>query len=819
MRRILTAFIVLLAFTSLSAYAQKAAIKGKIVNEQNVPLSDANISIDKTKYGAVSNRDGAYYIGGLNAGTVTLKVSILGYKTAQATITLPENGEVEQNFTLVSESEQLAEVVISANTILGSKHAVLSRTGSAYYISPKELQKFSHTDANRILATVPGVNVFEEDGFGLRPNVSLRGSSPSRSSKITIMEDGVLAAPAPYASPAAYYFPTIGRMDAIEILKGSSQIQYGPFTTGGAINMVSAQIPTKLSGRLEASRGMFNNIRGRVTVGNSHKYVGYVVDYTKYSSDGFKKIDNGDKSGFDRNDLVAKLRLNTDMGKSWVHALNLKFQYSNEVSDETYLGLTSSDFALAPFRRYAASAKDRMTTKHTQYMATYTLGYEKSFLFTLTAYRNTFSRNWYKLESATLDKKKAKLDKVLSDPEKNKDVLALLTGEADNTTGALAVKANNRNYVAQGIQAKADYHFTIGETFNDVEIGLRLHSDHEDRFQWVDRYNMIAKTMVLKETGVQGSDANRLVSAKAFAGYVLYKFRYKNLYVTPGIRYEHITLKQNDYGKKDPDRKGNDLKTIENKVGGTFIPGIGVNYRVIRELALFAGVHRGFAPPGVGKKPEDAPKPEKSINYELGARFTLPNFYAEVGGFFNQYSNMLGSDLVAAGGTGTLDQFNAGAANVMGMELLANYDLRFAAVSELSIPLSFAYTLTSTGFLNEFESDIWGEVKKGDEIPYIAKHQLSLGVGAEYRAFSLDANLRYSSGFRTKAGTGEIPKAQKAGNSVVCDIIGRYAFSDQISFNVAVNNLFNHTYLASLSPYGARPGMPLTVMGGVSVKF
>ena len=143
----------------------------------------------------------------------------------------------------------LDEVIIKGNTILGNKFVAKNRTGAAYYLSTEELAQFDYTDINRALSKISGINFYEEDGFGLRPNISIRGTSPERSSKIAIMEDGILISPAPYSASSAYYFPSVARMQAIEVLKGSSQIQYGPYTTGGAINFVSTEIPQKFRGK------------------------------------------------------------------------------------------------------------------------------------------------------------------------------------------------------------------------------------------------------------------------------------------------------------------------------------------------------------------------------------------------------------------------------------------------------------------------------------------------------------------------------------------------------------------------------------------
>lgn len=716
----------------------------------------------------------------------------------------------------IARSERLDDVLVTASQMLGGKFQARNRTGSAYYISPLEIQKMGYTDINRMLRAVPGVNMYEEDGFGLRPNISLRGTKAERSERISLMEDGILAAPAPYSSPAAYYFPNAARMQAVEVLKGSSQVQYGPFTTGGAINLVSASIPKSQRLKLEASMGSFKTGKAHIQIGNSWKHFGYVAEYLHYRSDGFKENKWHDDTGFVRRDLITKLRLNTAKSTGVNHSLELKFGLSDENSDETYLGLTEEDFALKPYQRYAGAQMDRMKTKHSQLALTYILSFSLTSKLTTQAYYNHFHRNWYKLNDVrtgyTSSEKKS-IAEILREPDVNHSYMELLRGERDYIGEALILRANNRSYYSRGLQSKFEHLERFGSLYLNLEAGLRYHEDAEDRFQWDDSYSIQGGKMQLYLAGLHGSNANRITSAKALASYVLSKWNWLSWTLTAGLRYENVLLHKNDFTTADLRRSGHKRIEQDNHVQ-SLIPSLGVNYKFNSSLSAFAGVHKGFAPPSAGRNQ----KAESSINSELGLRYDKRELRFELIGFYNNYSNMLGSDLAAAGGTGTLEQFDVGAARVWGGEFLLSYQI-LPASSKLKMPIQLSYTYTDTEMLDDFKSESWGQVFVGDELPYIFRHALTAQVGLEYGAWDCNLSWRYNSDMRTQPGQGAIPLVERVPQHHVLDASMRYKLLKNLSLKLNAVNILGNKYLSSRHPSGLRVGHPRGIYFGINYSL
>lgn len=792
--------------------AQGFLIKGTITEaDGKTPIQGAHIQIEGSSKITASSALGFFELNYNKPGNIRIICSSIGYLPLRESRKMELGDTLTLHLLMNSNSARLKEAMILADRLTNPNRI----PGSGIFISQAELAKLSPTDPNRALRVIPGISIQEEDGFGLRPNIGIRGSGVERSSRITIMEDGILMAPAPYSAPAAYFFPNVMRMQGIEILKGAGQLLYGPFTSGGAINFISAPIPDEFSGNVSISAGTFGHRQGQAWVGNKHKNAAYVVETANLANNGFKTLDGSGNTGFNRNDLMAKIRVNSNEKNGKQHALTAKIAGVNEQANETYLGLTRQDAEATPYRRYAGSQMDQINSSQRQGSLTYSYTHKKGEI-SLTGYRTELWRNWYKVDKFydSLGTSIG-LNEALSNPESNAAAVAVLKGESDSHNKALEVKANNRNYLSQGIQFRSILNW--GEKVKqELNTGLRLHWDEHDRFQWSDWYAMRNGNMYKTESGIPGTDANRLDKAMAISGHTQYSLSWKGLNFRPGIRVEYVEMQTLNYGKNDTARSGINLIEQSN-TQLALIPGASLGYQISEQWSTFAGVHRGFSPPGSNPNTQ----PEASINYEIGGRFDRQFMHGFITGFFTDFSNLLGSDFNAGGGGGTGDMYNGGAAECFGIEAGFSTDLLLGKSKRWGLPFSVNYTWMQARFLSSFVSgnSDWGTVLAGDHFPYLPEHQINLNVGLEHARFRIFVQGRYANAAQIRPGQGEIAPAELIDPVLLFDAGAHVLLTREITIQLRAQNIGQSTYLVAARPAGWRPGMPFHLQLGLKATF
>lgn len=700
--------------------------------------------------------------------------------------------------------------------------------GSGQFINNRELEKLNQPNINNVLRTIPGVNIRDEEGFGLRPNIGLRGTPVNRSAKVTLMEDGILIAPAPYADPSAYYFPTFARMQGVEVLKGSSQIKHGPYTIGGAVNLLSTEIPESFKGFAQIAYGIFNTNQQRVWVGDSRNNLEYVFELNRIASTGFKELDNGRNTGFDRQDILGRLRWHTDEEATISQSVTLKFMHSSEDANETYLGLTYEDYVVNPLRRYSATQKDLLDMNHQHISLNHLIQPASGLIVNTTAYYATTFRDWARVNTIGGQS----INNILSNPAEHQTPYQIMTGKAN---GNIDYQSAARTYFSKGIQSNAQYIFNTSEVWHKIQLGLRYHADQADRYATRSVYAMTNGTMVLSTAGVKGNQENQIRDASSFASYLNYEMNYKGLKVSPGIRFEKIRLDFQNYGNADVERLGTSLKKASNDLS-VFLLGIGVNYEINADMNLFGGVHKGFSPPGMPSLTSTTGQAEveTSVNYELGCNYDSEGLNAQVTAFLNNYDNILGSDNVSGGGAGTGNMFNAGNAKIQGLEVGLAYDLLYTkkATQDFKLPVYIAYTYTSAKFNETFKNGggDWGSgiINRGDFIPFITPHLLTVSIGFENNKFDATVIGRYTGETRVKPGQNNIivPAENVIYNDVnalkgflIIDLSANYRLDRTFTAFTTINNLTNSRAIVANLPQGYRPNMPLSFNVGLKADL
>ncbi len=802
------------------AQTENDKVFGHVTDEAGRPLSGVEIllmgPLVESQNG--SNRTdrtdafGIFRFLGLASGSYLLVASKAAFVPISQDVELSESTDIA-----IAMQAMTRLTIRNRITVVGNPSEVDHIPGSGFYLEQDELaqRKTDVDDIHHLLRQAPGINIQEEEGYGLRPNIGMRGSGVERSAKITLMEDGVLIAPAPYAAPAAYYFPTAGRMQALEVLKGSSQIRHGPNTNGGALNLLSTSIPTgfRLQGNLAGGQDRTGKLH--VNAGDSYQNFGWMLETYQIDSRGFKRLDGGGDTGFRLGDYLAKFRVHSGGTSDIYQEFEFKVGHTHQDANETYLGLTDEDFAENSLRRYRASQRDLFVGRHSQIQGRYFIAPSSRFDVTATVYRNDFDRNWYKLQSVL----GTGISSIFDDLQAHEAELAIVQG-SESDPDALVLRANNREYYSQGIQTVVGVNFDRTAVQNRFQIGLRYHQDQEDRLQFEDGFQMMDGNMILTSKGAPGSQSNRVGDAHAWAVFVQDRLEWGRLALIPGLRYEKIELTRTDFSTQDPNRDGSPTRVRTNGLD-VWVPGIGLSFDVRKGVNLFGGIHKGFSPPGPGSN-EDT-MPEESVNYELGLRLKRQPFSFSLAGFFNDYENLLGADTLSSGGTGEGDLFNGGAARVSGLEAAGAFDLGTALGSSFAIPAQFAYTLTHGEFRNSFQSafDPWGDIQLGDEIPYLPRQQLYASIGLERGAWKVRTEVIHGSRMRTEAGQGPMPERSGTDSHVVWGLTGEYALSGLAgekwgaSLFVSARNLLDARYIVARRPAGVRPGLPRTIMAGI----
>lgn len=693
---------------------------------------------------------------------------------------------------------QPAATEVAGLTVLGEGAGGLARLpGSGAVISPEVIAEVRPFSASELLRALPGVHIQEEEGAGFRANIGVRGLDPDRSRTLLVLEDGIPVALNPYGEPELYYTPPIDRMARVELLKGSGSILHGPQTIGGVLNFVTPDPPTTPGWRAAVAGGSGGFQRGQLQAGGRSRNAG-IIGLASY-----RRAEDLRGLHFEQLDLLLKASL--QLGER--DAIGLKVGVYDESSNSTYVGLTDSLFRASPLGY--PGREDLLQVRRVTASISHQRALGRVATWRNVAYAFTTVRDWSRQNYGY---------------NISRNALLFTQGTGNR----------NRRFEVGGIESRLRAETSVG-TF---EGGVRGHVESA-------RDQFLAGTSATARSGALRDDEARRGAALALFGQQQVNAT-SQLRITPGVRVEHFRFERHILRMRvaraspagttnlpeDVDIRSDDGMTV-------VIPGLGASWFGGPAWTLFAGVHRGFAPPRTKDafvQPEGPLPPgasvsdpvslqldaERSWNMEVGLRARPTTHVSlEVTVFRLDFTNQIITPSLSSGNAAQAALANQGATRHQGVE--ASVSIDGVRVAALPVRLGAQVTIVDARFSRDRLLARMGDTVnvRGHRLPYAPARTLAahaaLGA-ADGRGLRVDWTYvaeQFSDNFQTRAGSadgrlGTIPSQQVWNVTASARIPGTRGVVVG-----SVKNLFDRTYIASRRPEGIKPGMPRTIQVGI----
>ncbi len=664
------------------------------------------------------------------------------------------------------------EKTLATVQVIGGEENLPTLGGAGQILGKKELEDSHVFTVNEALRKVPGVHARDEEGFGLRPNIAMRGLNPTRSTKITLLEDGLPLAYAPYGDNASYYHPMVDRYERIEVLKGASSLMFGPQTVGGVVNYITPAPRQNFGGYVQGVVGNRDYFNGKVNVGGG----GLTLDYGHKEGDGARDNMNHKLDDFN-------IKYSTMLGDR--NAITLRGNFYKEDSMLTYSGLTQAEYDRLG-ARYNPFKNDRFEAERTGLSATHDFLISDQSTLTTSVYYSKFDRDWWRQASNSQDAQCAALN-----PSR-------LAGVAINPDTCNSIQGRLRSYETWGVEPR----LTVTHSLGEFQAGVRAHFEEQDRKQ-INGTSPTARTGTLAE--------NNLRKTSAYSGFIANRFDIGQFSVTPIARYESIKAERTN---RLTGQSG------ESSVNA-FTPGIGATWNPMQTLTVFTSLHKGFAPPRVEDLVGNTGTVtdvdyEKSLNFEFGVRAQPSQGVSVQAAYFrNDYDNLIAVGSIAGGST----PLSQGKALFEGLELAANAEFTNGMFGRM------AYTWLPTAEQTEaFRNVASGAIVgvQGKRQAYAPEHTLTAAVGYGVGPFKGEVEAQYvgsqySDFANTVAPTADGQKGEIAAYTVWNAALN-YRFDKSLSAFVTGKNLLDKTYIVDRTR-GIQVGMPRLIQVGVKYAF
>jgi TonB-linked SusC/RagA family outer membrane protein len=175
------------------AFAQgTGVVSGLVSDSAGAPIVGARVSVDGATIAAASGQNGRYTLGGLPAGSHTIRARLLGYTAQAQTVAVTAGATVTVNFRLGHAATELERVVVSTGYGQQTKANI---TGASEVVAGDEITKRPVSNITKGLqGFMPGVTVSD---FGGRPGadgaqIRIRGAGTLGDNGALIIVDGIV---------------------------------------------------------------------------------------------------------------------------------------------------------------------------------------------------------------------------------------------------------------------------------------------------------------------------------------------------------------------------------------------------------------------------------------------------------------------------------------------------------------------------------------------------------------------------------------------------------------------------------------------------